>query len=210
MVVPITCTDSAYHRDSIQGKPLLARIYLKLCWRIAIKLHLGQDRRIGGRAVEHPMVTSVLVQDFGLGVFSQAASLFHDGIEDQKGLRKFLAGLLIFIGNPIVFILVVALTNWFGDDKRRYFRWILWISRIFWVILVIKLADRFHNETCPYGGDPDRARMKHTETLRRCLPACRFGRRYIPAKYLPRYDVWFNEVRALARQNLYELDHPSH
>jgi len=209
MVIPISCPDSVYIRDNIQGKPLGVRIYLYVCWLTAIILHLGQDRRIGGRVVEHPMVVSTLVKSFGLGVRSQAAALLHDAIEDKKGWQKILAGLLVLISGPIVFLYAIGLTNFFGKNNRRYFRWILLFAKFFWVILVIKLADRLHNETCPYGGNPENAKRKHTETLKTFTAMCRFGRRYIPAEHRLHYDEWLRQARTLARHNLAALTAPS-
>lgn len=204
-IVPVRLADEEFHTQHIQGKSLCVRIILKLAWIVAVVLHLGQSRRCGGRAVEHPMVVSQIVAEFGLGVVAQAAALLHDVVEDMRGFMKLIAVLLVFMFGPVVLIMTVALTKW-SKDTHGYFRQIIFLTRWFWPIIVIKLIDRLHNLICPYGGNAEREKRMLKETIRPFSAMCRICRRFIPVRFLPKYDELRHRVRLLALQRLAEIE----
>lgn len=211
MIVPIQISDEEYMAQSIQGKPLVARLFLVYVWIQAIFFHLGQTRRIGGRTVEHGMVVSKLAREFGLSLVSEAAGLLHDAIEDavtafEKVLRTIL---MIVLNGPIIAIMVFAVTKW-SKDVHQYFCQIIWWTAIYWPIIVVKMLDRLHNVTCPYGGQTEEERIKLLEREKRMLretvgpfrAMCRICRRYIPTIWLAQYDKLLAKVIYLAMERL--------
>lgn len=206
MHVPVRMDDHEFIH-SIQSEPLGVRIPIFLALIQAILLHLGQERRIGGRAVEHPMVVANLAKECGLGIWAQAAGLLHDVLEDcEKWWQKVIATMLLLLQGPVVAFVVLALTNWYGQNHRRYFRQIIWASWLCWLVIFLKLLDRLHNIVCPYGGSIEKEKAKLRETLRPFQAACRICRRFIPKRILPKYNELLSEVITLARARLADLE----
>jgi len=215
MHVPIDIADQEYIESNIQGKPLRVRFPLYIGWICAILLHLGQTRRVGGPAVKHPMVVAELAKEIGLGVWSQLTALLHDVIEDKRGFMKVVATFIVLLNGPIALIMVCALTNWYRDVKR-YFAQIFRFTRVFWVIIVVKMLDRLHNLTCPYAKEAaepveiqrllKKERNMLVETLGPFDELCQKCRQHIPPYFRAKYDELLEQIMMIAQKRLDEIE----
>jgi (p)ppGpp synthase/HD superfamily hydrolase len=191
--------------ENIQSEPLNVRIPLYFALIAAILLHFGKERRIGGRAVEHPMVVAELAKESKLGLWAQIVSLFHDLIEDCEWPLKIMAIFVLLFNGPTVSFAVLALTNWYRKNTRRYFLQIIWATKLWWPIIFIKLLDRLHNLVCPYGGSREKELKKLEETLKSFQAMCRLCRRFVPKERLADYNEKLEQVIMLAKARKREL-----
>lgn len=148
MIVHITMTNDQFKKSNLCQESFFIRLCLGLAHRVALLLHFGQTRRYGNRAVEHPMAVAHMVKPAGL--LAQIIAILHDAIEDAPECLKWLAKLLVRMFGRKVQFGVYVLTNWTGDD-RQYFQMIATCTKIMPVIAIVKLADKLHVITVPYG-----------------------------------------------------------
>lgn len=164
--------------------------------------HDGQTRRSGGPFLIHAIAVAQLVRDFGLSIDGQVAALIHDTIEDGRMTRNWANKAF---GSRVALI-VHALTKHAGQSDQDYFNQIVEASAKFWEIMVVKVLDRYHNLTDPYGGNVEREQRMLSETLGVFQEACRKCRACVPRKQRTDYDDLVDEVINLANQRLREIE----
>lgn len=122
--------------------------FIRKAFKFARKQHKGQKRKTGENFLIHPLYTAYYIADLGLGKDSIAAAFLHDVIEDcnvseSELKREF---------NPTVVKLVRGVTKLRRTEKTKITKSSVDNLRRFLIVaatdirvLIIKLADRFHN-----------------------------------------------------------------
>lgn len=174
-------------------------------WHTACIQHDGQIRRANGAPyLIHPTKVAQLVRDFGLSVNAEVTALLHDTIEDGRMTRHRLTQAF---GNRIAFM-VHALTKHPGQSDEVYFAQIEAATAKIWEIIVIKVLDRLHNLTDPYGTNTEREIRMLRETLGAFRKMCTNCRRYVPRDSRDDYNDLVNQMMSLAEKRLREINQP--
>ena len=135
-------------------------------YRFAASCHDGQTRESGGPYIEHPLNTALLLADLHLDATTLSAALLHDVVEDcgvtcDELTKRF---------GPDVSKLVDGVTKLSQSSDKEYnkaasFRKILQATLQDPRVIIIKLADRYHNMTTLDALRPDKRARIAQETF---------------------------------------------
>ena len=122
---------------------------IKKAYQIAEKAHQGQKRLSGASVISHCLATANFLADWKLDSASIAAGLLHDAVEDTqvtiKEVKKKLGKDISYLVDGLTRVGKIKLrgsdSEGFIENLRKMF---LAMSRDLRVV-IIKLADRYHN-----------------------------------------------------------------
>lgn len=160
--------------------------------QIAIELHEGQKRKLGGDYIEHPMrVTSELV---ALGLHDETlliSAILHDIIEDCNTSRHDLV--LGYGFSHDVANIVSLLSKTKGLDTCVYYEGMKQDARA----ILIKVSDRCHNISTmidAFSIEKMIAYVEETET--HVIPLCKYGINHYP-EYSDALFVMKNHIESV-------------
>jgi len=172
-------------------------------WHTACIQHDGQVRRAdNGPYLIHPTKVAQLARDFGLSVNAEVAALLHNPIEDGRITRHKLKQAF---GSQVAFM-VHSLTKHPSQDDQDYFSQITTASSKMWEIVVVKVLDRLHNLTDPYGANTEREKKMLLETIGTFQKMCVDCRRFVPRDSRDDYNDLVGQVINLATKRLAETE----
>lgn len=123
------------------------KAYVERAYEVAKKAHEGQTRYSGEPYFIHPAATAKILSEYGMDAVTIAAGLLHDVIEDAKVSREEIEK---DFGSELLFI-VDGVTK-LGKHKYRgaerhaeSLRRLLVATASDIRVLIVKLADRYHN-----------------------------------------------------------------
>ncbi len=141
--------------------------YIKKAYTVAEKAHKGQIRYSGEPYFIHPAETAKILAQYGMSAITIAAGLLHDVVEDGRATREEIEN---GFGKELVFITdgVTKLgTHQYRGAERHAesLRRLLVATASDIRVLIVKLADRYHNmQTLKYVPERKRKRIA-LETL---------------------------------------------
>lgn len=153
----------SYQELTDDGKKLIRKAF-----DLAVEAHKDQRRKSGEPYVYHPIaVAKIVANEIGLGATSIAAALLHDVVEDTKYDLKYIES---EFGHKIA-VIVDGLTKISNLNKEtvsiqaeNYRKMLLTLNDDIRVIL-IKIADRYHNMQTLEFMPPEKQARIASETL---------------------------------------------
>lgn len=141
--------------------------YVEKAYEFARKAHEGQTRFSGEPYFTHPAATAKVLSEYGMDATTIAAGLLHDAVEDARASREEIEETF---GKELLFI-IDGVTK-LGKHKYRgaerhaeSLRRLLVATASDIRVLIVKLADRYHNmQTLEYVPEHKRRRIA-LETL---------------------------------------------
>lgn len=121
--------------------------YVEKAYELAKKAHEGQTRFSGEPYFIHPAATAKVLAEYGMDAVTIAAGLLHDVIEDGKASRgeieKEFGKELLFIVDGVT---KLGTHKYHGAERHaESLRRLLVATASDIRVLIVKLADRFHN-----------------------------------------------------------------
>jgi len=151
----------------IQGASEEDRALVEKAYEFGKKAHEGHTRYSGEPYFIHPSAVAKILAEYGMDAHTIAAGLLHDAIEDARATSAEVEGLF---GKDVLF-LVEGVTK-LGKHKYRgaerhaeSLRRLLVATASDIRVLIIKLADRYHNMTTLEFVPPEKRRRIALETL---------------------------------------------
>lgn len=164
-----------------QDTALIEKAYL-----VAKTAHERQRRLSGEEYITHPLHAAYFLSELGLDATTGAACLLHDTVEDTsltiEEIEKEFGKEISFLVEGVTKLGKIELEPSAGNSKKDNIRHINSLKKMFFAmaedirVILIKLADRYHNmETLKYLPQEDRRRIAE-ETLEIYAPiAARLG-----------------------------------
>lgn len=176
-------------RCSKQNKALIIKAYL-----FAKFAHGNQKRLSGEEYITHPLYAAYFLSKLGLDATTVAACLLHDTIEDtyitKEDIEKEFGKEIAFLVEGVTKLGKIELEPSAGNSKKENIRHLNSLKKMFFAmaedirVILIKLADRYHNmETLKYLPREDQKRVA-TETLEIYAPiAARLGMGHLKGQF---------------------------
>lgn len=174
----------------------------KACF-IARVAHEGQKRLSGEEYIVHPLHAAYFLSELGLDATTVAACLLHDTIEDTRltvgEIEKEFGKEIAFLVEGVTKLGKIELEPSAGNSEKENTRHLNSLKKMFFAmaedirVILIKLADRYHNmETLKYLPGEDQKRVA-SETLEIFAPiAARLGMGHLKGQF---EDMAFPYVR---------------
>jgi len=146
--------------------------------------HKGQKRLSGEDYIIHPVAVALFLSDMGLDATTVAACLLHDTLEDTglkpEDIKRDFGQEILFLVEGVTKLGKIEYSQ--NSSKKTEFENIASLKKMLFAmaedirVIIIKLADRYHNlETLKYQ-DPSSRKKIATETLEIYAPiAARLG-----------------------------------
>ena len=121
--------------------------YVERAYEVSKKAHEGQTRYSGEPYFIHPAATAKILAEYGMGATTIAAGLLHDVVEDAKvsseEIEKEFGKELLFIVNGVT---KLGTHKYHGAERHaESLRRLLVATTSDIRVLIVKLADRYHN-----------------------------------------------------------------
>ena len=149
--------------DTLQSQSEL----IKRAYAIAKKAHQHQRRKTGEPYFFHPLAAARTVAQWGADEATVAATLLHDVIEDTpytiEELKKECGAEVAFLVEGVTKITQISYSG-LERDLENLRKFILHLSKDVRVILV-RLADRYHNLKTLYAMTPEKQKSIALETM---------------------------------------------
>ena len=172
-----------------QEKTLIEKAYF-----FAKTAHGGQKRLSGEEYITHPLHAAYFLSELGLDAITVAACLLHDTVEDTrltaKDIEKEFGKEISFLVDGVTKLGKIEYSEKHGLDQKQNANRISSLKKMFFAmaddirVILIKLADRYHNmETLKYHQREDQKRIAK-ETLEIFAPiAARLGMGYLKGQF---------------------------
>jgi len=150
--------------NKILGKPAFKekdRILIKEAFLVAKEAHQNQKRSSGELYINHPLKVAFFLSELGLDSTTIASCLLHDTIEDtsltRNDLEKKFGKEIAFLVDGVTKLSKIEYSNKSGVDKKSHTDHLNSLKKMIFAmaedirVILIKLADRYHNmETLKY------------------------------------------------------------
>lgn len=151
---------------------------VKRAYDLAKRAHRSQRRRTGEPFFEHPVAAANMIAEWNLDDATVAAALLHDVVEDTDytlaDIKQQFGDEVAFLVEGVTQIDKVSFSG-LERDTESLRKFVVHLSRDVRVILV-KLADRYHNMKTLYILSPESQKRKALETMELYAPlAYRLG-----------------------------------
>ncbi|KKU85725.1 MAG: hypothetical protein A2746_02040 [Candidatus Yanofskybacteria bacterium RIFCSPHIGHO2_01_FULL_44_22] len=172
-----------------QDSALIERAYF-----FAKAAHGGQKRMSGEEYITHPLHAAYFLSELGFDAITVAACLLHDTVEDTsltaKNIEKEFGKEISFLVDGVTKLAKIEYSEKHGLDQKQNANHISSLKKMFFAmaddirVILIKLADRYHNmETLKYLPQEDQKRIAK-ETLEIYAPiAARLGMGYLKGQF---------------------------
>ena len=132
----------AMHEPSDEEKTLVEKAY-----ELSKKAHEGQQRFSGDPYFVHPSATAKILAEYGMDATTIAAGLLHDAVEDscvsREEIEKEFGKELLFIVDGVT---KLGTHKYRGAERHaESLRRLLVATASDIRVLIVKLADRYHN-----------------------------------------------------------------
>ncbi len=146
--------------------------FIKKSFEFAKKAHEGQLRVSGEPFITHPLAVAEILSDLKLDSATIAAALLHDTIEDtavtEEEIEKKFGKDVAFLVNGVTKLAKIEYKEQPEDRQNTYTKS---LRKMFFAmaedvrVILIKLADRYHNMETIAGLPPERRQKISLETL---------------------------------------------
>jgi GTP pyrophosphokinase len=152
----------AMHEPSDEDKALVEKAY-----ELSKKAHEGQQRFSGDPYFVHPAATAKILAEYGMDATTIAAGLLHDAVEDscvsREEIEKEFGKELLFIVDGVT---KLGTHKYRGAERHaESLRRLLVATASDIRVLIVKLADRYHNMETLEHVPPHKRRRIALETL---------------------------------------------
>lgn len=199
---------------------------IEQAFSVAQEAHQNQKRLSGEDYIVHPLHAACFLSELGLDATTVAACLLHDTIEDTsltaKDIENKFGKEIAFLVEGVTKLGKIELEPTAGNSKKENIRHLNSLKKMFFAmaedirVILIKLADRYHNmETLKYLPRVDQKRIA-METLEIYAPiAARLGMGHLkgqfedmafPFIYPPEYSWLTKQVKTKYTDNLNYLE----